>query len=228
MAGASYFCAMLDRMSAAQDRHVLGRQGGLRGGVVRAKVLAPRRRTEIARDAARARWQPEVMVLSQPRNVEELECFVAFYGNGLARNHDCDPGAVLVRAVSACRNNACLARMIPVFVWRARAEVFKRPETLTNVSSDDARALGYFLELAQRFGSPSGLRGASNVMRALRRKVGDASAPVVLFRSMDKSMLREHAEAMTSAAARSWGLVVGEPDESFESYFKRKVNHGAL
>jgi hypothetical protein len=35
----------------------LGRLGGLRGGVARAAALSPRRRREIARAAARARWQ---------------------------------------------------------------------------------------------------------------------------------------------------------------------------
>ena len=34
----------------------LGRLGGLRGGVARAAALSPRRRREIARAAARARW----------------------------------------------------------------------------------------------------------------------------------------------------------------------------
>jgi hypothetical protein len=35
----------------------LGRLGGLRGGVARAAALSPRRRREIARAAARARWR---------------------------------------------------------------------------------------------------------------------------------------------------------------------------
>ena len=34
----------------------LGRLGGLKGGVARAKKLSKKRRSEIARDAARARW----------------------------------------------------------------------------------------------------------------------------------------------------------------------------
>lgn len=35
----------------------LGRKGGLKGGKVRAGVLSPRRRKEIAQKAARARWK---------------------------------------------------------------------------------------------------------------------------------------------------------------------------
>lgn len=39
--------------SAAQ---ILGRQGGLKGGKARAKSLSPKRRSEIAKKAAAARW----------------------------------------------------------------------------------------------------------------------------------------------------------------------------
>ena len=35
---------------------LLGRRGGLKGGVARAKALSPQRRSEIARRAIRARW----------------------------------------------------------------------------------------------------------------------------------------------------------------------------
>ncbi len=35
----------------------LGRLGGLKGGKARAKALTPKRRREIARKAARARWK---------------------------------------------------------------------------------------------------------------------------------------------------------------------------
>jgi CRISPR/Cas system-associated protein Cas10 (large subunit of type III CRISPR-Cas system) len=45
--------------SIARNPHAaaLGRLGGLRGGVARAAALSPRRRREIARAAARARWK---------------------------------------------------------------------------------------------------------------------------------------------------------------------------
>ena len=37
----------------------LGKRGGLKGGVRRAKALSPERRSQIARDAANKRWHPE-------------------------------------------------------------------------------------------------------------------------------------------------------------------------
>jgi hypothetical protein len=41
---------------ANEAAKVLGRRGGLKGGVARAKALSPRRRAQIARRAVRARW----------------------------------------------------------------------------------------------------------------------------------------------------------------------------
>jgi len=37
----------------------LGRRGGLKGGKARAKKLSAERRSEIAREAAKARWKAE-------------------------------------------------------------------------------------------------------------------------------------------------------------------------
>lgn len=217
----------MDRLSPA-DR---ARESGRAGGVARAKALDLNRKSEIARGAAKARWKPEVLVLTQPRDLEELECFVAQYGNGYAKHGPSDPAAVLVSAISACRNNACLARMIPVFIWRARLEIFEAPKKLADVSALNACALGYLLELTQRFAEihkAADLRGAKSVIRALRRKSRSIKAPFIFFHSAGKSASRrEHAESLTSPAARSWNLVIGEPDESFESYFKRAAQHAA-
>jgi hypothetical protein len=218
-------------MPNVKHMRALGRRGGLRGGPARAKALDLNRRTEISRDAARVRWQPEVLVLAQPRDLGELECFVAQYGNGYAQHGPCDPAAVLVRAIVASRNNACLARMIPVFIWRARGEIFEDPKKLVAVSALNACALGYLLELTQRFvetHEATKLRGAKGVIRALRQKSRSIEAPFTFFHSTGNSLARrEHAERLTSPAARSWNLVIGEPDESFESYFTRAAQHAA-
>ena len=50
---------MKDVIEAAR---LLGRRGGLKGGVARAKALSPRRRAEIARRAIRARWDERLPV----------------------------------------------------------------------------------------------------------------------------------------------------------------------
>jgi len=51
---------MLDRSKMLPDKNphavALGRLGGLKGGVARAEALSPRRRSQIAAKAAKARW----------------------------------------------------------------------------------------------------------------------------------------------------------------------------
>lgn len=202
---------MLERMASKKAMRALGRRGGLRGGPARAKKLGPGRRSEIAKDAAISRWKPTVLVLEQPRDAEELRWFVAQYGSGLSQSKGCDPAAVLLDAVTACRTDAGLARMIPVFVHRARAEIFADPKRLLAVSAEEACALGYFLEMTARL---SKLDGSRELLSDLRHKIRSVKKPVPLFK-------RGLAAKQTSALAESWKLVLGEPDESFESYFAK-------
>lgn len=204
----------------------LGSHGGQRGGPARARSLSASRRSEIAGAAARARWRPELLVLRQPRGPEELHCFVAQYGNGLARHaENCDPAAVLIQAIGACRGNACLARMLPVFVWRARDKIFADPDRLLPAAAKHACTLGYFLELTGQLG---GFRVDAKLINTLRRRVREVAEPFVLFRVMDRPFLHEIAAERTSELARSWKLVMGEPDDSFESYFQKKVRRESL
>lgn len=189
----------------------LGRRGGLRGGPARAKKLTASQRSEIARGAATARWKPTVITLGMPTDLDELRCFVAQYGNGHARAENCDPVEVLIRAISASRDDAGLARMIPVYIHRAREEIFADHTRLLAVPAVEARVLGYLLELTARF---SAIAAPPDLIRSLRRKIHTDDPPVSFFR-------KALAAPRTSALAESWKLVVGEPDDSYESYFKK-------
>lgn len=42
--------------AASEAARALGRRGGLKGGAARAAKLSPERRSEIARNAVKARW----------------------------------------------------------------------------------------------------------------------------------------------------------------------------
>jgi hypothetical protein len=165
-----------------------------------------------------------VLVLDTPRDHGELTCFVAQYGNGVAQSRPVDVVDVLLRAVTACRKDACLAKMLPVFVWRARDRVVGHGRRYAALSPSDACALGYFLELAARLGGMS----ATSDLEALRRVASRVREPVVLFESTKARFCRELAEQRTSELARSWNLVLGEPDRSFAEYFERMVGHGSL
>jgi len=193
----------------------LGRRGGLRGGPARAKKLDASRRVAIARAGAAARWKPTVLTLTRPKNLAELHCFVAQYGNGRAHTENCDPVGVLISAVAACRDDAGLARMIPVYLHRAHDEILADPKRLLAVSAEEARVLGYFLELTARLGD---VAVPANLLRGLRRKFHANARPVALFR-------RELAESRASSLAASWKLVVSEPDESYESYFTKMTGN---
>lgn len=193
----------------------LGRRGGLRGGPARARSLDARRRVEIAKDAAAVRWSPVILMLRQPRDLGELHCFVAQYGNGYARAERCDPSSVLLQAITACRNDAGLARMIPVFVYRARAELFGDPRRFRAVSPEEACVLGYFLELTCRLGNFA-LEALSDLLRSLRRKIRAVNGPVVLFH-------KELAPCRPSALAHAWKLGLGESEDSFDSYFRKML-----
>jgi hypothetical protein len=46
-----------DRAPADTPEVQFARSGGLKGGIARAKVLTPQRRREIAKSAAKKRWQ---------------------------------------------------------------------------------------------------------------------------------------------------------------------------
>jgi len=206
-----------------RDMRALGRKGGL----ARADALGVRTRTAIARRAAGVRWKPEMLVLDTPRDHGELQCFVAQYGNGYARSTCSDPTAVLHRAVAASRDDACLARMIPVFIWRGRQD-FLRSERVADLPVRNACALGYFFELAFRFGRFDRSKSAKVTIDHLRERANLVRKPFVFFRLMNASILRERAAEMTSPAARSWKLILGEPDESYESYFKKMIEGGSL
>ena len=202
-----------------EANHALGRRGGLRGGPARAKKLDARQRSEIAREAATARWKPTVLTLEMPEDLDELRCFVAQYGNGHARAENCDPADVLIRAISACRDDvAGLARMIPVYIHRAGAAIFVDQKRLLAVPAVEARVLGYLLELTTRFGA---VAVPPELIRNLRRKIRADDPPVALFREA-------LAAPRASALARSWKLVVGEPDDSYESYFEKVTGNQRL
>jgi hypothetical protein len=212
---------MINATTTASKTSARMRALGRKGGVARATTLTKRQRAAIARAGAAARWRPEPLVLDVPRDHEELQCFVAQYGNGYCTSK-CDDTmgvlAVLHRAVEAARDDACLARMLPVFIWRARGHL--QPGRIACVSPRAACALGYFVELAFRFSNEPPAR-ARPAVAALRARAAPVTRPFVFFHLMDTPGLRERAAAMTSPAARAWNLILGEPDDSFESYFRK-------
>ena len=148
--------------------------------------------------------------------------FVAHYGAHVAKSTTrCSLEDVALRAVRASRRDTALARMLPVFLWRARGRLDLRKLTTKAVLKDCAAPLGYFLELASKLGSFTGFDGALAALRAHARP----ESPTYFFPHTSRGPLESTAvDEMTPEDARRWGLLTGTPTDSFESYF-RKVAH---
>ncbi len=197
----------------------LGRRGGVKGGPARARALPPKRRQEIAREAARSRWEQPVLVFDRaPRDLKELSALVGHYGTRVARGKlECDLDGVLLRALKASRRDPALARMLPVFIWRMREELDL--QTLASRAKRLRRAseLGYFLELAGTLGRAPKLSSSAQKLRTTA-----PPRPRLFF----ESATRNPFEAMvagerTPEEARRWGLLTGMPTDSFASYFEK-------
>jgi hypothetical protein len=199
---------------------LLGRRGGLRGGVARARSLSPARKAAIARNAARARWSKRALVIDRlPRSHEELLSFVAHYGSGVAKaTIGADLEGIALRAVAASRRDPALARMLPVFLWRVRDRLDLKKLTTDARRRRLAPALGYFLELTSKLGR---WRAAGRALAVLRREARPGRPRYFFCEIAKHPFAAMAARERTPADARSWGLLTGTPTDSFETYFEK-------
>jgi hypothetical protein len=207
-------------MATSPTMAELGRRGGLRGGVARARALSSDRKAAIARQAARARWTKPALVFDRsPRNHGELLSFVAHYGSRAARvSTSQDLEHLVLRAVAASRRDPALARMLPVFLWRVRGNLDLRKLTREAKTRHTAPALGYLMEVTSKLG---GWAGVEVALASLRRHAHPAR-PEYFFRGTAKRPFAAMAaEERTPVEARKWGLLTGTPFDSFETYFEK-------
>jgi len=196
----------------------LGRRGGIVGGVARARALPAAERARIARTAARARWNSRALVIERaPRNRSELSAFVAHFGARVSRGASAgNLQDLALRAVTYSRQDSALARMLPVFLWRNREALDLDQLARKGRRLGEARALGYFLELAGTLGRDGRLRRAA----ARLRSRAYARRPEYLFVNAPRNPFEAMAaEQQTPAEARRWGLLTGTPADSFATYF---------
>jgi hypothetical protein len=201
----------------------LGRHGGLRGGLARARALPRSQRVAIARQAARARWNKPLLVIDRcPRDHDELVAFVAHYGTRVARaTARCSLENVALQALQASRRDPALARMLPVFLWRVRRKLDLEKLAARAARAGAAAALGYFLELTGQLGSGAGFDDAVATLRAHARP----GRPAYFFDEIARNPFEAMAaDERTPAEARAWGLLTGTPTESFATHF-RKTAH---
>lgn len=76
---------MNERVVKNQTAVELGRRGGLKGGRARAENLTPDQRTELARNAARARWSKPRPFPHSPEMVASLRRALTFIDGEIVR-----------------------------------------------------------------------------------------------------------------------------------------------
>jgi hypothetical protein len=188
-------------------------EAGRSGGLARAKALSRRKRSEIARNAALRRWRkPDPGFGKTPRGREAVTALVA-----LGRPSTVDPGVnvaqVCLDALRFCRKDACLMRMMPVFLWRFR----ERLRTFVPEGDDRRRLLGYLLAVAARMSGDDLMAESSARLRPT-----SVSGVEALLESQGASSyaMKRMLEA-PDAEAFSWGFLLGPTNGYFETYFEK-------
>ena len=126
--------------------------------------------------------------------------------------------AAVVRRDLTPRVDPAVARMLPVFLWRARNRLDVAKLAAEAKSNRRASALGYFLELTAKLGRVAGWK---RTIASLRTEAAKEPTRYFFEKTADNPFEAMVAEARTPADARAWGLITGTPTDSFESYFRK-------
>jgi hypothetical protein len=188
-------------------------EAGRSGGLARAKALSRRKRSEIARNAALRRWRkPDPGFGKTPRGREAVTALVAL-GRPSTVGPGVDVAQVCLDALRFCRKDACLMRMMPVFLWRFR----ERLRTFVPEGDDRRRLLGYLLGVAARMSGDDLMAESSARLRPT-----SVSGVEALLESQGASSyaMKRMLEA-PDAEAFSWGFLLGPTNGYFETYFEK-------
>jgi hypothetical protein len=123
---------------------------------------------------------------------------------------------VLAQALALSHRDATVARVLPLVLWRQRDRL--NLERLASRASrrDERPALGYFLELAGRFGEDARLVQAA---RSLRDKRRTGTRP--FFAGVQGRRASAVARRNTPKEALRWGYVMNMGLDSFRAMFDK-------
>jgi transcriptional regulator with XRE-family HTH domain len=126
------------------------------------------------------------------------------------------PEHVLAEALQLAREDATVARALPVAVWRTREAVDMAELRRMAAQRGQVRTLGFFLELT------SELSGDTSLAREAH-KVRPRSKPrrAVQFFRVRSRLERRLAEAKTPDVARRWNFRMNMSLDSFTSMFRK-------
>jgi transcriptional regulator with XRE-family HTH domain len=132
------------------------------------------------------------------------------------------PERVLADALPLARQDAAVARALPLALYRARAKVDFRLLRRLAKERGQARALGFFLQLTSELSGDKSLARAARPLAAELRKRKRSTQ----FFKVRSPMERRLAELKTPSAARRWGFRMNMSADTFASMFRkaRSVN----
>jgi DNA-binding phage protein len=133
------------------------------------------------------------------------------YGKGLVEGRrQPAPEVVLSRALDLAHRDATVARVLPVVFMRQRRNLNLGELRRRARRPNQARTLGFFLDLTGRLTGDSELKNAARALRPRNMAVMD-------FFKTRSELERALAEANTPDVARDWGYRLNMGMDSFES-----------
>jgi DNA-binding phage protein len=133
------------------------------------------------------------------------------YGKSLVEGRrQPDPEVVLTRALKLAHEDATVARALPVVFMRQRHNLKLDELRRRARRANQARTLGFFLDLTGRLTGDEDLRSAAQPLRPKR-------VPLTDFFKTRSELERTLAEANTPEVARDWGYRLNMGMDSFES-----------
>jgi transcriptional regulator with XRE-family HTH domain len=159
-----------------------------------------------------------------PADPERVRVWLARYGAPLYGAGETEVGEdlprpeyVLAEALKLARQDAAVARALPVAFWRTYASLDLAHLRRLAAERRQERALGFFLELTGQLAQAPALARAA---RPLRRSVRSRRASQ--FFKVRSRLERQLAELKTPAVARRWGFRMNMGQDSFEATFRKE------
>ena len=127
-----------------------------------------------------------------------------------------DAETLILQCLALARRDATVARVLPLVLWRLRATLDWDQLVERAKAEGQTHVLGFFLELAGKFGGDKALRSLSRRLRDRRR-----TRPHLFFQRPHGPEALRAARRNTPAPARRFGFTMNLGLDSFESAFRK-------
>lgn len=184
------------------------------------KRVRANRRSPHARMLIRL-FDPPAAPTTGQNEPDPVRAWLASYGAPLAGGRsstgDRPPlEKALLAGLRASRRDAGVARVLPVVLWKNRKRLRHDELTTMAVKNNQARTLGFFLDLTAELTADSSFAAGAEILRDRRFR-----RPVMFFEGATSPLDRELAELNTPEVARRWNFLMNMGTDSFESMFRK-------